>query len=209
MLEGLKSVEWSTLKHAYGPATDVPQLLRSLLSGTTDECREACQDLHSNVWHQGTVYPASAAIVPFLFELLSCDNKLARGCAVSLLCCIATGEGWLQYEIRVNGEDQISERLKKEGQSLKDSLADESNVLETIRMSVSAELRKLEPYVNDGEWQEDAEENYLAGLVAEVFGFFPEHASWTLPAIDGMLEKTPNEYLGRQLLASKTRLTKR
>jgi hypothetical protein len=32
MLEGLDDVGWETLHHAYGPATDVPQLLRAIAS---------------------------------------------------------------------------------------------------------------------------------------------------------------------------------
>jgi hypothetical protein len=209
MLEGLESVDWANVKHAYGPASDVPQLLRTLLSCNADDRRDACQDLHSTVWHQGTVYPASAVIIPFLFEVLACNNAIARNCAVSLLCCIATGEGWLDYEIRVNGEDKALERLKKKGRSLKDSLAYQGNVLATIRTSVSADLSKLAPYMKNAELQEDTEETYVASLLAEVFGLFPEHASWTLAVIDRALENTSNEHLRRQLVASRDRLTTR
>ena len=31
MLDGLDAVDWSALAHAYGPAADVPGLLRALL----------------------------------------------------------------------------------------------------------------------------------------------------------------------------------
>jgi len=32
MFEGLEEVDWKSLKHAYGAATDVPGLIRSLAS---------------------------------------------------------------------------------------------------------------------------------------------------------------------------------
>lgn len=206
MFDGLDEVDWAKLEHAYGPATDVPQLLRALLSTNADERREACDNLHFRVWHQGTIYSASAAIIPFLFELLSHDNDLYRGCAVTVLCCIATGEGWL-YGSRIGGGGLKSLNLQETGRALEDSLAKENVVLETIRARVSAGLRSLIPYLNEPERRKGAEESYLAALVAEVFGLFPEHSSWTLPIIDAVLEKTSDEYLRQHLLNSKTRLT--
>ena len=71
MLEGLDTIDWSSLTHAHGPATDVPELLRSLLSKDADVRLQACAELHEKIWHQGTVYSASAAVVPFLFDLLT------------------------------------------------------------------------------------------------------------------------------------------
>jgi hypothetical protein len=71
LLSGLESVAWADLEHAYGPATDVPRLLRALLQ---DEQREsAMYELWGNVFHQGTVYQASPQVIPFLLELL-CDG---------------------------------------------------------------------------------------------------------------------------------------
>ena len=32
MLEGLDDQPWETLRHAFGPATDIPDLLRDLLA---------------------------------------------------------------------------------------------------------------------------------------------------------------------------------
>ena len=68
MLEGLDEVSWADLSHAYGSADDVPVLLRRAGSGG-DEARAAIGDLYGKVFHQGTVYPATVAAVPFLVEL--------------------------------------------------------------------------------------------------------------------------------------------
>ncbi len=71
MLERLDEVPWSTLTHAYGSAGDVPDLLRALASADPDEREAALSELHGNVWHQGTVYPATPHVVPLLLELLA------------------------------------------------------------------------------------------------------------------------------------------
>src|SRR5438128_8301814 len=70
MLEGVDIVDWAALRHAYGEASDVPELLRSLLSSDAGRRHHAIYELFGNIYHQGTVYPATAAAVPFLYELL-------------------------------------------------------------------------------------------------------------------------------------------
>jgi hypothetical protein len=57
---------WSALHDAYGPATDIPAILAAL---TPDPGCEAWNELWSRVCHQGTVYPASYAALPYLRDL--------------------------------------------------------------------------------------------------------------------------------------------
>ena len=201
MLEGLDAIDWSILTHAHGPASDVPELLRSLLSPDPGVRLQAFVDLSETIWHQGTVYPASAAAVPFLFELLTRPDVLDPGCAASLLGCIATGEGWLQYGLRVDGEPSLRRRLAGQGRSLEEALEEERAVMEAIRRGVSAGLRHLLPYLRDGDG--------LAPLVAETLGNFPEHVSWSVPAIDAALASEPDEHVREVLAESKARLTDR
>jgi hypothetical protein len=199
MLEALDAIDWSSLTHAHGPATDVPVLLRSLLSEDADVRMQACADLHETIWHQGTVYPASAAAIPFLFELLTHPDVPDPGCAVSLLGCIATGEGWLQYGIRVDGEQTLRRRLSRQGRSLEDVLGEERAVMEAIRRDVSAGLRHLLPCLSDRDG--------LAAMVAEVLGNFPEHACWLVAAIDAALAQESDEHVRQVLAESRARLT--
>ena len=70
MLEGLDRIDWSSLEHAYGPAKDVPGLIRGLASDDAATRKWARRTLWSNVIHQGTVYSATSHAVPFLIELL-------------------------------------------------------------------------------------------------------------------------------------------
>jgi hypothetical protein len=60
MLEDLDSVDWKNLGHAYGEASDVPDLIRALASPAKKSREDAWHHLYSNVWHQGTVYEATA-----------------------------------------------------------------------------------------------------------------------------------------------------
>lgn len=60
--------DWSRLRHAYGPATDVPDMIADLESG-------ADSDAWDEVWgclcHQETVYSASFAALPELLRITS------------------------------------------------------------------------------------------------------------------------------------------
>lgn len=91
MLEGLDEVDWSQFSHAYGPADDVPGLIRALLSDEKTVWDRAFQLLFSTIWHQGTVYPATAHAVPFLIELLASPGVLTtvKEAIFYLLGCIA------------------------------------------------------------------------------------------------------------------------
>ncbi|WP_030857938.1 hypothetical protein [Streptomyces sp. NRRL S-37] len=62
----LDTVPWQTLAHAYGPAVDVPDLIRALHQDDDTAVDEAVRELYGNIHHQGTVYSASAPAVPFL-----------------------------------------------------------------------------------------------------------------------------------------------
>ncbi|MGF1425761.1 hypothetical protein [Kitasatospora sp. LaBMicrA B282] len=62
----LDHVQWHELTHAYGPAADVPELIRALYEPDQEVVEEAIYELYGNIHHQGTVYQASAPAVPFL-----------------------------------------------------------------------------------------------------------------------------------------------
>lgn len=71
MLEKLAEINWSEYRHAYGPADDVPDLLRALASPEASVREGAWWDLYGTIYHQGSVYSATVQAVPFLIELLS------------------------------------------------------------------------------------------------------------------------------------------
>lgn len=68
----LDDPRWSELNHAYGRASDIPNLLRKLShfpgQGSDDEA-EPWHSLWSSLCHQGDVYTASYAAVPHLVQI--------------------------------------------------------------------------------------------------------------------------------------------
>ena len=117
MLENLDSVDWAKLGHAYGEATDVPRQLRALASGQEKERQKALWDLHGNIWHQGTVYEATAVAVPFLLEMLKNDHPAPESILV-LLALIANGASYLEAHgnlLKMDEEEyrkELAEELK-------------------------------------------------------------------------------------------------
>jgi hypothetical protein len=74
----LESSRWSELRHAYGPASDIPALLRQL--GNLPDSRgeqEPWFTLWSALAHQGDVYPASFAAVPYVVAALASATERA------------------------------------------------------------------------------------------------------------------------------------
>jgi hypothetical protein len=94
------ATDWSKINHCYGPATDLPTTLRALASGDTKQREHALWELHGNIWHQGTVYEATAYAVPFLLELVR-NNHADTLEVLGLLALIADGNSYL----KVHGKD--------------------------------------------------------------------------------------------------------
>ncbi|MFS8095646.1 hypothetical protein LFM09_00745 [Lentzea alba] len=97
MLNGLDQVNWARLTHAYGPADDVPDLIRALVSPDAAARKKALWKLNGNIYHQGTIYEATAFAVPFLLEVLTAPECDEQPQLLSLLTSIVTGfdEMWL------------------------------------------------------------------------------------------------------------------
>jgi hypothetical protein len=96
MLEGLDTIDWASLRHAYGQASNVPGWLRALLSPNAKVRQEAIYELFGTIYHQGTVYSATAAAVPFLDELLTAPNVQDKSSLACLIASIADGAGYLE-----------------------------------------------------------------------------------------------------------------
>ncbi|MEV0524129.1 HEAT repeat domain-containing protein [Streptomyces sp. NPDC050439] len=88
-LTGIEDVDWASMNHAYGDASDVPDLLRGLASADPAERDTALDGMYGAVHHQGDVYDSTVACVPFLFDLLADASVRDRGAIVGLLRGIA------------------------------------------------------------------------------------------------------------------------
>lgn len=69
---GLDDPRWTALTHAYGSASDIPELLRQLAEATGPKDSyeaEPWYTLWSSLCHQGDVYEASYAAVPHIVNI--------------------------------------------------------------------------------------------------------------------------------------------
>jgi hypothetical protein len=70
----VRAVDWSELEGAYGTDRDVPtalEIMRWADDAEDDEFSDAWLDvLCSHVWHQGTIYPITAPVLPFVFDIV-------------------------------------------------------------------------------------------------------------------------------------------
>ena len=66
-------VDWTRLQHAYGVASDVPARLAQIrgFPAESDWQSEPWFSLWSALYHQGDIYPASLAAVPFIVSAMS------------------------------------------------------------------------------------------------------------------------------------------
>lgn len=88
-LDGLDQVNWSAVKDAYGPATQIPALLRAAVSLDPIHRQFAYEMLFQTIWHQGNVYSATATAIPFLYNLLDADGPHDKLAIAYLIACIA------------------------------------------------------------------------------------------------------------------------
>ncbi|MEX0173180.1 PBS lyase [Streptomyces sp. LMG1-1-1.1] len=101
MLTGIEEVDWASLGHAYGPADDVPELLRGLASADPAERETALDGMYGAVHHQGDVYDSTLACIPFLLELVADPAVQDRGGIVELLTSIGG--------IELDDDDELDE----------------------------------------------------------------------------------------------------
>lgn len=115
MLEHLDEVPWHELHHAYGAADNVPTLIRKLTTGSDADRRRAVDDLFGTLAHQGTVYEASAAAVPFLAEI-AVDPRTHlrwRVWVLALLSGLANGNEFGDGRYRLATRAAVAKELGK------------------------------------------------------------------------------------------------
>lgn len=187
-LQGLSAVDWSAVSHAYGPATDVPALLRAFVSDVPDHREFACKLLFQTIWHQGTVYEATAVAVPFLYQLLEADGVLDKSSVAHLLATIADGHSYLECHANTPMMAATWESiLAKDGKTLDAELARELGHVTATKRAVARRLDVLYPYLRDPEPE-------IRRSVAFTVGCFPEIAARLLPDLQAAYREESDEY---------------
>ncbi|WP_371579112.1 HEAT repeat domain-containing protein [Streptomyces sp. NBC_01314] len=92
MWVGLDAVEWAGLKHNYGSAEDIPDLLRRCGGPHPDDAHDASSELLNLLFHQGGwVCSAASAALPFVLRLASTPQVPTR-CAMLELVAMPAAE---------------------------------------------------------------------------------------------------------------------
>lgn len=87
----LAGIAWRDHRHALGPATQARGWLRDLASPHDDIRGAAWEELHTCLWHQGTVYDASAPGARVLLAMLEHGDAEKDEEVLAFLCLLATG----------------------------------------------------------------------------------------------------------------------
>ena len=214
LLAGLDQINWARLQHAYGPAVDVPDLLRALVDPekATPKIKaaarkhkrgisaEAAEVLWSNIFHQGTVWQASAKTVPFFVEILrdGPDVIELRRFVVTYLHHLAMGypEDAFPAPIDPSTYFAYADGLRDEGRAaeLADysvqerARASEKDLIDRLPclwardcyLAVEERLADIIPFV-------DSSDEELALETLALIASFPRHAEATLPRVRAVI----------------------
>lgn len=198
-------LDWSALTHAYGPATDLPDVLRALRSPQEQRRAEAADQFRTRALHQDSLYPAAVAAVPYLVELLADDGAPDRTLGHELLAAILPEQeldrlsGVRPHRLGPRLHDLAEQRtdgylarqpewLRHGGYRRPEIDPVHRQAYEAVRAGVPTYLRLL------GHADRDAR-----GLSAHLLSFFPESAPRVTPAITARLAVEPDRVVGSLL----------
>jgi hypothetical protein len=90
----MDELEWGAMRHAYGSAVGVPELVRGLIDADAAVREVSLDAMYGAVHHQGDIYDSTVAAVPFLLEALGTPGLPGRdGIARFLTSVVESGRG--------------------------------------------------------------------------------------------------------------------
>lgn len=152
MFETLDTVPWNELEHAYGEASEVPDLIRALASPEPEVYKGAISRLWYTVIHQGTVYSSTAYVVPFFCELLEAPEVQNKAELLYYLATIAHGASYADVHVREPERRETPEMQKQIAtelnwvQAASDAVSDGYATYLRVLQSSDAELRAHAAY---------------------------------------------------------------
>lgn len=164
MLEGLASVRWHELSHAFGEADDVPGLIKAVASPDKATRDRAWHALYGNLWHQGTIYGATPHAVPFFIELAETPSLPDRQRVLGYLVSLATGSSYrdVHQHLQLFAEDRTKAEFQRER-------GKELGWVHATREAVGCGRRLYGRLLGD-------ESTPVRTTAAHLLSLFPEHA---------------------------------
>lgn len=139
----MATIDWSTVTHAYGDASDVPELLEALTSDDPDERESALHELNGNIWHQGTVYEATAHAVPGLVAAATGAGGGDRPAILDLIKRIYHGQSYNKQHEHMESEATLADP------EFQKQMAKELAWVDAARAAVEAERGALLGLIDD------------------------------------------------------------
>lgn len=200
-LQELGSVEWSAVSHAHGHANDVPALLRALVSDESDHRGFALQLLFETIWHQGTIYQATAQTIPFLYNLLEADGPHDKAGVACLLASIAEGRPSFAA---CEGDPKETELwrgiLEKQGRSLEEEMMQGKMYVAEIGHQLLHRIDLLLPFLR-------YPDPTVRNCIAAAYGQFPDVVERLLPILQEALHTESDESVRNTLQQTINRRT--
>ncbi len=194
MLEKLDEIDWGSLTHAYGDASDVPGLIRALASQDEKEHENALWQLYGNIFHQGTRYEAAASTVPFIYELLQEPSVIKKHELIKFLVSLAFGyeESYLPWGPRVDiWRKQYEEKSLPKNESLFTPLYDDYTLLKW-EIDVYDEVLKGIPILIG---LLDNEDEIIVYFSTYALAWFRENAKESAHKVRNLLDRDMEPYL--------------
>lgn len=189
MLEGLDTIQWGQLNHAYGSADDVPDLIRALAHDDDDIRDKTLYALYGNIWHQGTVYEATSYAVPFLIELLSIDHVTRKYDILILLAHLADGTSYLD----IQGDDLLSDAY--DTAAIQKQIAEEVQHVQRTHQAVCDGMDDYFDVLLD-----ETEELHTRMAVTYLLSCLTEHHALIVPRLKRQLPDEPDSLMRASLV---------
>jgi len=184
LLAGLRDIDWSAERHAFGPATDVPPLLRALVSPNPQHRDAACHGWFERVNHQESVYPACAMVIPFLIALVEHPATPDRSLIALLLAAILAARETEAYRRpRIN---PFTGKPCEPPADLDMRIANEQVLIARIRAVGAPAVPLLIPFLKNPD-------RWLRREVALALANHPELADLSVPPLREALAVEPDD----------------
>ncbi|SCO90321.1 uncharacterized protein FRV6_14449 [Fusarium oxysporum] len=188
-LAGLDSIDWSQFSHAYGPADNVPRLLKDLQSTDPKVYKTAFDKCWSNIYHQGSRYSASVEAVPFLYALIDSPATKDHESLLYLIVSLAIDHpDWaIPNGIAIqNWEKGIAEIEKPE---YRDRATQGFKAYQTVEQGLSSIVRFL-----------DEDSASMRANAAHALAFFPLQSAASRVALLDLLSRETNNNVSATII---------